>query len=560
MKTLSGATGALSSFAGVFSGVLGGQLGAAVIQAAADGFRTITEEIIKTASALEQAQLKMEVMTQSVEVGKQLFQDIAELAVASPFQFQPMTDAAVGMLGMGVEVRNILPALAKIGVITGGNTQQFQRFALAFGQVIGAGRLRGEELRQLYNAGLPVKALADAAGMNMTQFRIALENGRVGVDVLLKAMNNLTTGGGVFAGMLERQANSLQGSFNALREGALLTTGLAAENIMKKLQVPEILQTMSVMFMDFMKNAEGHVNIIILHAKSIGNIVRAIALGLGAAFSEAFGDIGKSWEAFSGMFQVWLKDFGRFVIYSFGVAIEVIKNGLKWATVAIDVTIELLRGLEEVTGIAMPGLDELLVSSRNIASLTSELMGDGGEAAFKGIQAFESALKSIFNLKPNTGVTDFLKDMKDLVLPPAGPSEATVVWAQDLIRQFDLGITPLERFNKELRSIAEATQFGLAAGPELDFALSRAFKTLEGSFENMANVHLPKAMLRGTQEAESYINKITSRAAGRQDPMDRIRAILEQARRAQEETARNTRETADAVRGLGLVPTRIAGR
>lgn len=116
----------------------------------------------------------------------------------------------------GLTTENLTDRLKRLGTVAGGNSERFRALTVAFAQVNAQGKLMGQEKNQLINAGMSLQAVADAAGISMTEFADAMKNGEITADHLNQALINITNEGGMFAGFLEKQADTILGKMTIL--------------------------------------------------------------------------------------------------------------------------------------------------------------------------------------------------------------------------------------------------------------------------------------------------------------------------------------------------------
>ena len=109
--------------------------------------------------------------------------------------------------------------MTKLGDLASGNAEKMDRITLAYGQMLAKGKVTGEELMQMTEAGVPLQtALAESIGVTGEEFSKMVSAGKVGIDDLNKAITGLTTGNGKFAGMMEKQSETMQGMLSTLQD------------------------------------------------------------------------------------------------------------------------------------------------------------------------------------------------------------------------------------------------------------------------------------------------------------------------------------------------------
>jgi tape measure domain-containing protein len=202
------------------SGAMLGQL--KILAATYLGFQTITKSI-KLATEVEDATVAFEVLTGSVNDGKVLFEQIRRFAAASPVTFSNAAQAARTLMSFGVEAQRIEPTLRMMSDVVGGNNERFKMLSLAFAQMSAAGRLMGQDLLQMINAGFNplmqiakdmAKEFGGLASDYMPGLKKSMEDGEISAERVSKAFADATAEGGMFNGMTERLAETMGGKLN----------------------------------------------------------------------------------------------------------------------------------------------------------------------------------------------------------------------------------------------------------------------------------------------------------------------------------------------------------
>ena len=212
----SGLSGALGS--------LGGSLGsvAKLLPAIGAGFVALKLEnyaqyALSTSAAFEQLAISFRVMTGSAQAGQELTDAIIKLGAETPMTAQQLSKAAQLLLSFGESAENIIPDLQLLGDITGGEVNRFNMLALAFAQVGANGKLMGQDLLQMVNAGFnPLQIMSQTTGKSMGQLRKEMELGRISFQMVAQAMKDAASEGGRYFGLMEQQSQSLNGRLSTL--------------------------------------------------------------------------------------------------------------------------------------------------------------------------------------------------------------------------------------------------------------------------------------------------------------------------------------------------------
>lgn len=211
-----GLTGAFGSLGGSL-GSLGGLTAAAAAGFAAIKLKDYAQYAIQTSAAFEQLGISFRVMTGSAQIGQQLTDAIIELGAKTPMTAQQLSKTAQLLLSFGESAENIIPDLKLLGDITGGEVNRFNMLSLAFAQVGASGKLMGQDLLQMVNAGFnPLQIMSQTTGKSMGQLRKEMEDGRISFQMVRQAMADAASEGGRYFGLMEQQSNSLNGRLSTL--------------------------------------------------------------------------------------------------------------------------------------------------------------------------------------------------------------------------------------------------------------------------------------------------------------------------------------------------------
>jgi tape measure domain-containing protein len=211
------------------------KIGLGVIGAAAGAGAAIAWPL-KLASNLEQSTAKFTTMLGSADAASKMLKDIRAMAASTPFETSDLVSASEKLLQFGVAADEIMPTLQRLGDTSGGDAERLERMALAFGQASSAGRLMGQDLLQMINAGFnPLQEISKRTGEDMLTLRKRMEGG-IGIDEVKQAFTDATGPGGRFFGLMDAQSKTLAGRFSTLKDTiaeALLPLGEYLLPIMK---------------------------------------------------------------------------------------------------------------------------------------------------------------------------------------------------------------------------------------------------------------------------------------------------------------------------------------
>ena len=146
--------------------------------------------------------------------------------------------AAQTMLGFGVSTETVVDDLKMLGDVAQGDKNRLQQLALVFGQISAAGKLQGQDLLQLINAGYnPLLDISAQTGKSVAQLKDDMSKGLVTFDMVRAAFQRATGEGGKFNNMTERIAQTSYGAFEQLK-GKLISTLLELYNVIQPFIIP----------------------------------------------------------------------------------------------------------------------------------------------------------------------------------------------------------------------------------------------------------------------------------------------------------------------------------
>lgn len=175
--------------------------------------------LIGSNAEMEQYVTSFTVMLGSAEKAQAMIKSMTEFAAATPLELTDIVSAGQLLMNYGVAAEDLIPTMQKLGDLAGGNAEKMNRVALAYGQMLAKGKVTGEELRQMTEAGVPLlQTLAETMGKTTAEVQDLSSKGKVGINDLNNAITSLTTGSGKFAGMMEQQSQTMNGMLSTMKD------------------------------------------------------------------------------------------------------------------------------------------------------------------------------------------------------------------------------------------------------------------------------------------------------------------------------------------------------
>ena len=185
------------------------------------GVQAFATQIVHVRGEIQALEVSFRTLLGSQEASAELMRQMKDFAASTPLQLGDLAKAAQTMLGFNVAAEEIMPMLKAIGDISMGDAQKFQSLSLAFSQMRSVGKLMGQDLLQMINAGFnPLVVIAEQTGRSIGQLKEEMAQGAISAEAVTQAFLDATREGGKFHGMLENQGSTVRGAIAQL-QGAL---------------------------------------------------------------------------------------------------------------------------------------------------------------------------------------------------------------------------------------------------------------------------------------------------------------------------------------------------
>jgi len=169
----------------------------------------------------EQSAIAFETILGSAEAAESTLSDLQNFAANTPFEFTGVRDAGQSLLAFGFQAQELIPALTAVGNVAAGVGADFNELALIYGKARTQGTLFAEDINQLTERGIPIIAqLAEQFGVAESQIKKLVSEGQVTFADLETAFTSLTSEGGTFFNLIEKQSATFGGRLSNLADTA----------------------------------------------------------------------------------------------------------------------------------------------------------------------------------------------------------------------------------------------------------------------------------------------------------------------------------------------------
>lgn len=217
-KKLTMETGKVTKYWNQFKNILGGATSIYAI-------KRILSNLIEITGEFELQRTTLRAILQDANKADVIFEKIKGLALVSPFNFKELISYTKQLSAFSIPANELYDTTKMLADLSAGLGIEMNRLILAFGQVRSAAFLRGQEVRQFTEAGIPLlEALRKEferlgeTGITTGQVFDKISNRLVSFEMVKKVLTDMTEEGGKFYNMQEVQSETLKGKFSNLKD------------------------------------------------------------------------------------------------------------------------------------------------------------------------------------------------------------------------------------------------------------------------------------------------------------------------------------------------------
>ena len=154
-----------------------------------------------------------------------MFEQIKAAAVKSPFQIKELVTYTKQLAAYKIETDELFETTQRLADVSAGLGVGMERLVLAYGQIRATGYLRASEVRQLTEAGIPIveelaKKMSDLRGETVSAAEVMgmISERAISFGMVKEVFEDMTSAGGMFYKMQEKQAETLAGQWSNLQD------------------------------------------------------------------------------------------------------------------------------------------------------------------------------------------------------------------------------------------------------------------------------------------------------------------------------------------------------
>ena len=180
--------------------------------------KALGSEMIRVRGEFQSMQTAIETMV-GEDIAGRLIPQIKELAKISPLTMSDMVGAEKMMLGFNIQAEDTIKYLKAISDISMGESSKFNSLTLTFSQMSAAGKLMGQDLNQMINAGFnPLQIISEKTGKSIATLKDEMSKGAVSAEMVQQAFIDATSAGGKFYNMSENASKTINGQLSMMQD------------------------------------------------------------------------------------------------------------------------------------------------------------------------------------------------------------------------------------------------------------------------------------------------------------------------------------------------------
>ena len=189
------------------------------------GVRNFIGSLMRVTGEFEVQKVALASMLQDANKANEIFGELRKNALESPYTFQDLSKYAKQITAFGIEADKLVETERRLADVAAGLGVDVGRIILAYGQVKSAGVLKGTELRQFTEAGVPLlQSLADqierttGKTINLAEIFDMISKKQIPFKMVEQAFKEMTDAGGKFYKMQEVLVETLSGKMSKLKD------------------------------------------------------------------------------------------------------------------------------------------------------------------------------------------------------------------------------------------------------------------------------------------------------------------------------------------------------
>jgi tape measure domain-containing protein len=190
------------------------------------GVGIMAKKVVSLGADMEQTRVAFGTFMGDTEKANTLIAKLNEFANVTPFNNDEIIKSGRLLLAAGIQSENMVDTLKMIGDVSAGANVPIEELSAIFQKATNKGKLQAEELNQFAERGIPIlDTLSKMYGKSKMEIMDMGSKGQITSDVMNQAFRQMTSEGGLFFNLMEKQSQTLGGKWSTMI-GQLQTIGI----------------------------------------------------------------------------------------------------------------------------------------------------------------------------------------------------------------------------------------------------------------------------------------------------------------------------------------------
>lgn len=190
-----------------------------------EALKNYARKVVETRREFELLQKSLQTLLQDKNEANKIWQQTLDLALVSPFSVKELVGYTRQLAAYRIETELLHDRTKRLADVSAGLGVDMSRLILAYGQVRAASFLRATELRQFTEAGIPMldelsKKLSEVEGrfVSVGDVMEMISKRKISFEDVDEAFISMTSQGGMFYKMQEKQADTIHGMISNMKD------------------------------------------------------------------------------------------------------------------------------------------------------------------------------------------------------------------------------------------------------------------------------------------------------------------------------------------------------
>ena len=182
------------------------------------GVGMVAKEIFTAGMNMEQTRVAFATFLKDAEKGNRVIGELNKFSNITPFDNAEVIKSGRVLLAANVPAEKLTGILKNVGDVASGAQVPLTELSSIYAKVMNKGKAQAEELNQMSERGIPIlQVLADQYNITREEIMKMGSQGKITSDVIAGAFQSMTSEGGMFFNMMEKQSATTGGKLSTLK-------------------------------------------------------------------------------------------------------------------------------------------------------------------------------------------------------------------------------------------------------------------------------------------------------------------------------------------------------